>query len=240
MKRLIHILLVCVILAVLGFASIAFYGYRQYRSYSQQASISTLVSQVESQSNYVPYSDLPNTLVRATVSIEDRRFFDHKGVDYKGLVRALVSQVSDNLLKSGGSTITQQLAKNLYGAYDSSFSWKTAEFYFAKELEGRYSKSDIFALYVNVINYGNGYTGIYEASYGYFGLAPEDLTDAQCTILAGIPQTPSRYELTTYENIENAKQRQELVLQAMIDKKYLNQAQADEIYQTSIWDNQAE
>lgn len=236
MKRFFQILLVFLFVALLSIGGIVFYAYKEYQSYSSQSALTSLVEQVEAKDTYVPYSELPNTLVRATVSIEDRRFFEHHGVDYKGLVRAFASQFSGNLLKSGGSTITQQLAKNLYGMYDSNFKWKTAEYFFAKELEGRYSKDEIFALYVNVINYGDGHTGIYEASYGYFGLAPEDLTDAQCTILAGIPQTPSKYQLTSSENVQNAKERQKLVLEAMMDKKYLNQTQADEIYNTSIWD----
>ncbi len=236
MKRFFKCLCVLLFIGLLFMGGIIFYGYKEYQDYSSQNTLTSLVEQVESKDTFVAYSDLPNTLVRATVSIEDRRFFDHKGVDYKGLVRALFSQINSNLLKSGGSTITQQLAKNLYGMYDSNFKWKTAEYFFAKELEGRYSKDEIFALYVNVINYGDGHTGIYEASYGYFGVAPEDLTDAQCTILAGIPQSPSKYQLTSSENVQNAKERQQLVLDAMMDQKYLNQTQADEIYNTSIWD----
>ena len=236
MKRFFQCFCVLLFIGLLFMGGIIFYGYKEYQDYSSQSALTSLVEQDESKENYVAYSDLPNTLVRATVSIEDRRFFEHKGVDYKGLVRALFSQFNSNLLKSGGSTITQQLAKNLYGMYDSNFKWKTAEYFFAKELEGRYSKNEIFALYVNVINYGDGHTGIYEASYGYFGVAPEDLTDAQCTILAGIPQSPSKYQLTSSENVQNAKERQQLVLDAMMDQKYLNQTQADEIYNTSIWD----
>ncbi len=240
MKKIGRMLFILVMVCVFALAGIALYGYKEYRSYSTQAPITTLVDQVESDPTFVSYGELPKTLVRATVSIEDRRFFEHDGVDYKGLARALASQVLPGLLKSGGSTITQQLAKNLYGTYDSNLQWKTAEFYFAKELEGRYSKEEIFALYVNVINYGNGYSGIYEASQGYFGQVPEDLTDAQCTILAGIPQSPATYELTSAENVQKAKARQKLVLEAMMDKKYLNQPQVDKIYSTTIWDNYAD
>lgn len=236
MKRFFQFIFAILFICILFCAGIALYGYKEYRDYSSTASLESLVEQVEAQDDFVEYSDLPNTLVRATVSIEDRRFFEHNGVDYKGLARALVSQVNENLVKSGGSTITQQVAKNLYGMYDSSFQWKTAEYFFAKELEGRYSKSEIFALYVNIINYGDNHTGIYEASYGYFGVAPDELTDAQCTMLAGIPQSPSTYQLTSAENVQKAKKRQKLVLEAMMDKKYLNQSQVDEIYNTSIWE----
>lgn len=236
MKKILHIFLVVVAVLSIGIASLAFYGYIQFQRFSAQTgSLTTLVEQVESSDAYVDYHDLPNTLVRATVSIEDHRFFEHDGVDTIGLMRALLSQINENLVKSGGSTITQQLAKNLYGQYDSDLSWKMAEFFFARELESHYSKSEIFALYVSVINYGNGYTGIKQASEGYFGKEPADLSDAQCTILAGIPQVPSKYALISTENVEAAKKRQKLVLAAMVEYKYLNQTQADEIYAESIW-----
>ena len=236
MKKILHIFLVVVAVLSIGIASLAFYGYIQFQRFSAQTgSLTTLVEQVESSDAYVDYHDLPNTLVRATVSIEDHRFFEHDGVDTIGLIRALLSQINENLVKSGGSTITQQLAKNLYGQYDSNLSWKMAEFFFARELESHYSKSEIFALYVSVINYGNGYTGIKQASEGYFGKEPADLSDAQCTILAGIPQVPSKYALISTENVEAAKKRQKLVLAAMVEYKYLNQTQADEIYADSIW-----
>ncbi|MDX8418288.1 MAG: biosynthetic peptidoglycan transglycosylase [Absicoccus sp.] len=236
MKKILHIFLVVVAVLSIGIASLAFYGYIQFQRFSAQTgSLTTLVEQVESSDAYVDYHDLPNTLVRATVSIEDHRFFEHDGVDTIGLIRALLSQINENLVKSGGSTITQQLAKNLYGQYDSNLSWKMAEFFFARELESHYSKSEIFALYVSVINYGNGYTGIKQASEGYFGKEPADLSDAQCTILAGIPQVPSKYALISTENVEAAKKRQKLVLAAMVEYKYLNQTQADEIYAESIW-----
>lgn len=211
------------------------YGYMVYKQYSEQMPLEQIVEQVRSQPDYVEYDDLPRTLIRATVSIEDRRFFDHDGVDIIGLVRAIFSQFNDNFLRSGGSTITQQLAKNLYGMYDSTSKWKAAEFHFARELESRYSKKEIFAIYVNVINYGNNYTGISQASLGYFGVVPEDLNDGQCTILAGIPQVPTQFELTTPEKIQAARERQLLVLDAMIDMKYLNQAQANEIYNEPIF-----
>lgn len=236
MKKILHIFLVVVAILSIGLASLAFYGYIQFQRFSTQTgSLTTLVEQVESSDAHVDYHDLPNTLVRATVSIEDHRFFEHDGVDTIGLIRALLSQINENLVKSGGSTITQQLAKNLYGQYDSNLSWKMAEFFFARELESHYSKSEIFALYVSVINYGNGYTGIKQASEGYFGKEPADLSDAQCTILAGIPQVPSKYALVSSENVEAAKKRQKLVLAAMVEYKYLNQTQADEVYAESIW-----
>ncbi len=233
-KRLFRWIRRLILIVLIAFGAICFHGYHQYQKYSSQVDIDTLIAEVESRDTYVPYEDLPNTLIRATVSIEDRRYFEHSGVDFKSLVRAIFSQINSNLLKSGGSTITQQLAKNLYGEYESTFNWKVAEFFFAKDLEAHYSKKEILALYVNVINYGNNYTGIYEASMGYFDVAPEDLNDGQCTILAGVPQTPTRYDLSTVEGFQNARQRQRLVLDAMVEMKYLNAQQAEDIYNEQI------
>ena len=163
-------------------------GYWGYLELTSSKSVDQAVSEVTSSPYFVGYDDISPELIRATVAIEDRRFYDHSGVDYIGLVRAAVSQFDNDLLKSGGSTITQQLAKNLYGMFDGSWDRKSTEFFIARYLEKHYSKNEILALYVNVINYGNNYTGIYEASMGYFDTDPENLTIAQASLLAGIPQ----------------------------------------------------
>lgn len=224
--------LMIIVIAISGY--LGFRGYNGYKELTDQTSIETLVAQVESDPEFVAYEDLPSYLVRATVSIEDRRFFEHDGVDIIGLGRAVLSQFIPSLIqKSGGSTITQQVAKNLYGLFESNLDRKLVEFFLAKELEDKYSKNEIFALYVNIINYGDGYIGIYEASTGYFGVEPSSLTIAQCTILAGLPQSPSNYQLS--DHYENAKNRQRQVLNAMIESSYITEDEADTIYATDIY-----
>lgn len=234
LKKFCKFLLGLILVLALGVCGLFFgKGYLNYSSLTAEKSVDTCVQEVMSKSTYVSHDEIADDLFRATVAIEDRRFYDHGGVDYIGLARAVVSQFDDNLLTSGGSTITQQLAKNLYGQFNSGIGWKSTEYYIAKYLEKHYSKSDILTLYVNVINYGNNYTGIYEASIGYFGVTPENLTTAQCTILAGIPQSPSNYEL--FDHFDNAKQKQKSVLKAMYECGYITEDQIDSIYNESVY-----
>ena len=196
MKKFVKFIFKLLLILVIAFVGIFFgKGYWGYLELTSSKSVDQAVSEVTSSPYFVGYDDISPELIRATVAIEDRRFYDHSGVDYIGLVRAAVSQFDNDLLKSGGSTITQQLAKNLYGMFDGSWDRKSTEFFIARYLEKHYSKNEILALYVNVINYGNNYTGIYEASMGYFDTDPEDLTIAQASLLAGIPQSPNNYEL---------------------------------------------
>ena len=221
------------IVAVAAFVGIFFgKGYWGYLELTSSKSVDQAVSEVTSSPYFVGYDDISPELIRATVAIEDRRFYDHSGVDYIGLVRAAVSQFDNDLLKSGGSTITQQLAKNLYGMFDGSWDRKSTEFFIARYLEKHYSKNEILALYVNVINYGNNYTGIYEASMGYFDTDPEDLTIAQASLLAGIPQSPNNYELVYH--FAQAKQKQYAVLKAMAECGYISESDIATYYNASV------
>ncbi|MBB5183881.1 biosynthetic peptidoglycan transglycosylase [Catenisphaera adipataccumulans] len=233
MKTIKRILITIVLIIAFAAAGLFYYGYRQYQAYESEADLITLVENVQSKQNFVSYDQLPESLVNATVSIEDRRYFSHGGVDYIGILRAIVSQFDDSYVRSGGSTIEQQTAKNLYQKYNSNFlDWKLAEFYFAKELEQNYSKEEIFALYVNIINYGDNNIGIWEASENYFGVEPSELTLAQSSLLAGIPQSPSHYQLS--DHYTEAKQRQKLVLNAMVRDQKITQAEADEAYAEDV------
>lgn len=229
LKRLFVFLLAILITLVAYLGIRGFIGYDELVS---QQSVESVVNEVMSSPDFVPYEDLPSDLVRATVAIEDKRFFDHSGVDIIGLTRAVLSQMIPGAMSSGGSTITQQVAKNLYGMFDSSLDRKLVEFWLAKDLEKHYSKSDILTIYVNIINYGDNHMGINQASYGYFGVAPEDLTIAQCSLLAGLPQSPSNFQLST--GFQAAKTRQRDVLEAMVDSGYLGENQVDVIWNMAV------
>lgn len=229
MKKFFQCLLILILVVLIGGVGLFFgKGYLSYKDLTQETAVETLVLQVESNEHFVSYEQLPEDLLHATVAIEDRRFYSHGGIDYIGLIRALVSQFDSNLVRSGGSTITQQLAKNLYSKFEFGLDWKATEFYVAKYLEKHYTKDEILTLYVNVINYGNNFTGIYEASMGYFQIEPNQLSIEQCTLLAGIPQSPSNYEL--FNHYEQAKKKQYFVLQAMSECGYISGDEVDEIY----------
>lgn len=234
MKKFIISILVILLCAVIGF--VGFFGFMAYKDYQEVTSVNSidsLVYEIESSSTFVNYDDLPADLIRATTSIEDRRFYEHSGVDVIGLTRGILSQFIPSLLKSGGSTITQQVAKNLYSMFDSNVQWKFTEYFLAKELESKYSKNEILTIYVNIINYGDNHMGIYEASIGYFGVYPSDLTTAQCSLLAGIPQSPSNYQLS--DHYDKAKTRQYQVLEAMEECGYISEYEIDTIYNTSVY-----
>ncbi len=229
MKRFIKFIVKCVLLFFLcAGAFFGYSGYKQYKDLTSNKNVAQIVETIEASPDFIPYEQLPKTLVDATVAIEDRRFFYHHGVDYIGIVRAVASQFVPGMLESGGSTISQQTVKNMYGLFDFSLQRKVAEIFLTNDLENTCSKEEIFALYVNIINYGNGYTGIYEASSGYFGLYPQQMNEGQCTILAGIPQSPANYDLVTH--FDKAKNRQRLVLEAMVENGYLSQTEAEQVW----------
>jgi len=127
----------------------------------------------------------------------------------------------------GGSTITQQLVKNLCFTQEKSIDRKMAEIMMALQVEKDYSKDELLELYVNSIYFGNQFYGIGEASRGYFGVEPAQMTDSQSTILAGIPNAPSAYAWNTHPEL--AKERQQKVLKSMVRQKYFTQQEADEI-----------
>lgn len=214
MKRLVKMLfaiLFFLIVVAIGFVFAK--GYIEYKEIISELSVEQACLQIESKDTFVSYEYLPKTLLEATVAIEDQRFYEHKGLDYLATARAVVSQLVPGMPKSGGSTISSQTVKNLYGLFESSLDRKIVELFLTRDLESIRTKDQILDLYVNIINYGDGHIGIYEASMGYFGILPIYLNDDQCTLLAGIPQSPSNYQLSDHEH--NARIRQQQVLKAM-------------------------
>lgn len=200
---------------------------------TQSVTLVELVEEAQNTPDYVPYDAISSDLINATVSIEDKRFYTHHGVDYTGLVRGLMSQFFPFLNRSGGSTITQQIVKNLYGQFNPTIEYKCAELFFATELEKLYSKDEILALYVNIINYGDNCIGIKEASNHYFGMEPSELDAARSSLLAGIPQSPANFQLSNH--YEDAKMRQRAVLEAMASSKYIEKSQIEEIWQQEVY-----
>lgn len=194
--------------------------------------LSEVVSSIESRPEFVPYEEISPFLEEAIVSVEDARFYRHSGIDVIGLGRALLSQFVPFMAKSGGSSITQQTIKNLYGMFDAGVDWKGEEIILAMRLEKICTKEEILALYLNIINFGDGYTGIAEASRGYFGIIPMELNQAQASILAGIPQTPSNFQLS--DHFPQAKAKQQIVLNAMVRNNEITKEEAEDIFQEPI------
>lgn len=161
----------------------------------------------------VTINDIPKHVQQAFIAIEDNRFYEHGGIDYRGTARALVSTLSGSEVQ-GGSTITQQLAKNAFLTKERSIIRKIKEAFIAKELEHKYTKDEILTMYLNQIYFGQGAYGIESASMYYFGKHVKQLDVAEAATLAAIPKSPNYFN--PFENPQESKKRQELVIDQMI------------------------
>ena len=174
----------------------------------------------------VKIEQIPMNLQNAFVAIEDNRFYEHKGVDFRGLARAAYTNLVRHEIAEGGSTITQQLAKNAYLTQDRTYKRKIQEIFLALQLEKQYTKQEILELYLNQIYFGQGAYGVQAASKVYFGKNVEDLTLSECAMLAGIPKSPNYY--SPFNNINAAIERRNTVLDQMITYGYINYSEAYE------------
>lgn len=215
-RRLITILMIMVLFIVCIFAGWGYYGYREA---TKEISIEDKVEEIRSSEHYVQIDDVSDHFKNAIVAIEDHRFYEHHGIDYISLVRITLANIMAQEVLGGGSTITQQLAKNMYFDQSLSMSRKVSEAFVANALENTYSKKEILELYINCIYYGDGHYGIYDASMGYFNVEPSMLSIEQGSILAGLPQAPSAYALSTHYDM--ARKRQVEVLNAMLKQDYI-------------------
>lgn len=178
-----------------------------------------------STNDWTSLDDISDNLIDATISIEDKKFFNHIGFDYLRIVKAIMVNILSGETRQGASTITQQYAKNLYLDFDKTLKRKIEEAWITIRLEVHYTKEEILEGYLNTINYG-GVFGIENASNYYFNKKSKDLTLEEATILAGIPKSPENYE--PINNEDNAKKRQKLILESMVKNKYITKEQMDE------------
>lgn len=169
---------------------------------------------------YTKLDEIPEDLINAVISIEDQRFYKHYGFDVISLGRAFTRNLKEGEIKEGGSTITQQLAKNLFLSQEQTIDRKLKELILAVKLEYKYTKTEILEMYLNVIYYGSGAYGIADASEEYFNKNISDLTLAECAMLAGLPQAPSAYNPN--KHLDKAKKRQAIVLNVMCENGFIN------------------
>ena len=209
----------CVIIAggVLGYK-----GYEEYKKALSEESVKEMAARIEEQPNYTTIDELPQTYIDAVLSVEDKRFYDHFGVDPIAVGRAFFNDVKAGAYVEGGSTITQQLAKNQYFTQDKKIVRKVAEMFMAFKIESELDKDTIFELYVNSIFFGNGYYCVADASNGYFGKVPSEMNFDECTLLAGVPNAPTNYNPTA--SPELARQRQKQVIEKMKKAGYLEES----------------
>ena len=202
-------------------------GYSMYRNALDQMSLADKVESIQDKEHYTTFEELPEVYVNAVVSVEDHRFYNHSGIDLIAIGRAVFNDLRAGRFVEGGSTITQQLAKNQYFTQEQTVERKIAEVFMALTMEQHFSKRTILELYVNSIYFGDGYEGIGSASWGYFGKAPSALDADECTLLAGIPNAPSVYALS--QNPGLARERQQEVLRKLVAYDYLGQDAAQHI-----------
>ena len=175
--------------------------------------------------NWVSIKEISPNLINATISIEDKHFYNHVGFDYLRIMKAMTVNIKNMKNLEGASTITQQLAKNLFLDFDKTWERKIEEAWLTIKLESNFTKNEILEGYLNTINYG-GVFGIENASIYYFGKSAKDLNLAEASILAGIPKSPSYYSPIT--NYNNAKMRQKIILNAMVNNKFINESEKNQ------------
>jgi penicillin-binding protein 1A len=173
----------------------------------------------------VAIHELPHYVPNAVLAIEDRRFYDHPGFDPIGIARAFVNNIAKGRITGGGSTITQQLAKNLFLTPDQNYGRKIQEVLLAIWLEQNYSKSELIELYLNRVYFGAGSYGIEAATQRYFGKSARNLSLGEAAILAGVLKAPSR--LAPNKNPEGAAERARLVLNAMAEEGFISEKEAN-------------
>lgn len=213
------IILIIIIISLLFLVGQIYYSYQL-----KQKPLITRVEEVTKKSDFVSFDDMSVNYRNAVIAVEDHRFYDHGAVDFIALARATFTNIKNKELQEGGSTITQQVAKNIVFNQEQTFLRKLGEILAAYDIEKNYSKKEIFEIYVNSAYFGNGYYGIGQASKGYYNKEPKDLTLDEATMLAGIPNAPSVYAPTV--NPDLAKKRQTHVINSMLEYGYISKEEA--------------
>lgn len=195
-------------------------GYIDYREALDKKSVEKMAEEIESIDNYTTIDELPQDYINAVLAVEDKRFYSHSGVDLSATCRALINDIKAGSYVEGGSTITQQLAKNQYFTQDKTLMRKVAEMFMAWKIESVLEKDKILELYVNSIFFGNGYYCVADASQAYFGKLPSQMDFDECTLLAGIPNAPTNYN--PIASPELARERQAQVIEKMENAGYIS------------------
>jgi len=180
----------------------------------------------------VPFSRMPDKLVQAFLAAEDARFYEHPGIDFMGVIRAVVKNMEAGGIVQGASTITQQVTRSLLLTPEKSWLRKVKEAILAWQIDAALTKDEILNIYLNEIYFGQGAYGVESAARTYFAKHVDDLNLAECALFAGLPKAPSRYDPTKHMDL--AKNRQEYVLRRMIEEGYITEEDAEEAKKTAI------
>ncbi len=226
-KVILKVLIILLIIALSIGLVIVGTGYNMYKEAIEKVPLDEKIKQVKQIENYTTLEEMPDIYKKAVIAVEDHRFYKHNGIDIIAIGRAVFNDIKALSFVEGGSTITQQIAKNIYFTQEKELTRKVAEVFMAFKIEDNYEKDEILEIYLNTSYFGDGYHTVKEASRGYFNKEPMELTDYEAVMLAGIPNAPSVYAPS--KNLELAKQRQKQVLEKMVKYKYITEKQANEI-----------
>lgn len=227
-KRILTLILVIIIFIVGYFVKS---GYDYYQKAMNEMSLVDRVKNLKESDGYVELENISKEYLDAVISVEDKRFYEHKGIDIYALGAATVYNYQNKKIAFGGSTISQQLAKNLCLNQSKSALRKIAEIFATLDIEKNYSKDDILEMYVNIAYFGDGYYGIGNATEGYFSKQPDEIDLNEATLLAGLPNAPSIYQLSNDNN--GTYLRQIVVINSMVKNGYLAEDKGQELI-TSI------
>ena len=181
---------------------------------------------------YIPLSQIPQIMQQSIVATEDKRFYEHGPIDFIGIGRAALVNIQSGKTMEGGSTITQQVVKNVFLSPERTLSRKAEELVLSILLERNYTKEEVLTMYLNTTYFGANAYGINDAARIYFRTTPSKLTLAQCAMLAGLPQAPTY--LNPLENYTAAKARQQIVLALMTEQNFIGPDQAKQAYQADL------
>ena len=227
MKVVKNIIIFIILIVIIAGSIITYKGYTIYKQALDEISVKDKVAEIKSQENYTKIEDMPKFYLNAVIAVEDHRFYNHGAIDIISIGRAIYTNIRYMELREGGSTITQQLAKNIYFDQSKTFLRKIAEIFMAFEIEDNCTKDEILELYLNTSYFGDGYYCVKEAANGYFDKEPIEMNEYESSMLAGIPNAPSVYAPT--KNPDLASQRQKQVLEKMVKYEYITEEEKNNI-----------
>ena len=198
-----------------------------YKEAVEKTALNEKIEEIQNRKNYTKLSGVPKIYLEAVIAVEDHRFYKHPGIDVIAICRAAINDIKAGSFIEGGSTITQQLAKNIYFTQEKKIERKIAEVFVAFDIEKNYKKDEILEFYINTTFFGNGYYTVKEASRAYFNKEPLEMTDGEAVLLAGIQNAPSLYN--PVNSMELAKQRQKQVIYKMMKYGGLSENKANRI-----------
>jgi 1A family penicillin-binding protein len=184
----------------------------------------------------VPYNYIPEELVQSVIASEDREFYNHDGINYRGIARAMLVNLRSLRVRQGGSTITQQLAKVLFTSMDRNIKRKIYEFYCAREIEKNYDKQDILSMYLNLIYFGNGAYGVEATSKMFFGKSVQKCDEIECAMIVATISNPKYY--SPLSNLDNSVKKTERIIQSMVETGFFDETRAEYQYKKFLnkWD----